>query len=283
MLSSSGWRRFWEAKAGANLSDFELDRGASTRTRDTERLSEQELISFTGPNQADVLLDAGCGTGVNIIRFHSRVKRIVGLDYASGSLARCRKNMQTGEINNVAICLASVTEIPLPDCAVDRVLCLSVLQYLDDAEARRALQEFVRVLVPGGTIVLHVKNSSSLYWSTLRFAKSLKSLFGKTTHTYHLRSFRWYFDLLESMNCKVVDYRSFNLLLVESLPKRIAHFLQGYELRHYESLPWRIPFIRRRGAELKIKAIVTGRPATRMATTAGSTELEVSSLDRRSC
>jgi SAM-dependent methyltransferase len=225
-----------------------------------ENLYEQELVNFTQAERFEILLDAGCGTGVNILRLYSRVRKIIGIDYAFGSLQRCQKRIQAQKITNAYLCLGSVTTIPLPDCSVDRVLCLSVLQYLDDEEARLALREAVRVLTPGGMIILHVKNSSSLYWSTLRLAKQLKACLGGSTRIEYLRPFRWYVDELTSLNCDILDYNSLNLLVLEGMPKRVLSVLQRFELRYHDSPLFRSPFIRRHGAELKIKARLVAGP-----------------------
>jgi len=254
MRDHVSWRRVWEDKSRENVPDFELDRGISPRDREIENLSERELVSFIEPRRFEVLLDIGCGTGVNILRLNSGVRNIIGIDFAQGLLERCQKRIREHKIQNVQLCHASATAIPLPDRSVDRILCLSVLQYLDDSEVRQALREFVRVLTPGGIVILHVKNLSSMYWSTLWAAKKLKALLGMSTRIEHFRSFRWYVNELESLHCEIQDYNSFNLLTFEGMPKSMLSFLQRFELRHYKSSLLRAGFIRCRGAELKIKA-----------------------------
>ena len=259
MTDSHRWRQFWEDKSKANVADFEVDRLRPPGDQEIENLSEQELVNFTAPERLETILDAGCGTGVNILRLHSRARNIIGIDYAWGSLERCQKRIQTHRVTNAHLCLASVTAIPLPDCSVDRVLCLSVLQYMDDEEVRQVLRELVRVLSPGGVIILHVKNSSSLYWSTLRLAKALMGLLRRTNPLCYLRSFRWYAHELRRLNCTVLDYNSFNLLTFERMPKRLLSLLQRCELRYRHTRLLRTPAVRGRGADLKIKAAVAGR------------------------
>lgn len=247
--------------------DFELDRGISPRDQELESLSEGELVSFIDPGEFEAVLDAGCGTGVNILRLHSRAKTIIGVDYTLGSLQRCQRKLQENRVQNATVCLASVTAIPLPDRSINKILCMSVLQYLDDQEFRQVLREFVRILSPGGTIILHVKNSSSLYWLTLRIAKKLKALLGSSRQTYYVRPFRWYVNELAALNCRILDYKSFNLLTVECMPKWLTYFLQRSELRHHSSSFLRNPFVRRHGGDLKIKAIVMDQsPDHRQAT-----------------
>lgn len=259
MNNAISWRRFWEDNSTEDVPDFKLDRGISPRDQEIENLSERELIDFIQPGQHETLLDAGCGTGINILRLHARVKNIIGIDFAAGSIERCRRRIHAHQIPNAQVYTGGVTDVPLPDGSVNRILCLSVLQYLDDDEVRKTLREFVRVSLPGGILILHVKNSSSLYWSTLRFGKRLKSLLGQTTGIYNLRSFRWYVNELAALDCRILEYKSFNLLTLDFVPRPLTCFLQRFELRHHNGWLFRIPFVRSRGADLKIKAAVGDR------------------------
>jgi hypothetical protein len=46
------------------------------------------------------------------------------------------------------------------------------------------------------------------------------------------------------------------LLMIEGMPNRLLHFFQKLELRYYDKFPLRLGFIRRRGSDLKIKAVL---------------------------
>ena len=255
MNSSLQWNRVWEEKSREDIPDFELDHGITLRDQETESLSWQEHLHFIDPLPHEILLDAGCGTGVDIIRLHSRVTKVIGLDFSSGSLERCKKNLAFQGIRNAEVYLASITAIPLPDHSVDKVLCLSVLQYLDDEEVRLGLRELARVVRPGGTLIFHVKNSASLYWSTLRIAKKVKNLLGRPTQIYNLRSFEWYVAELAALNCRVVGYESLNVLSVDRMPVWATHALQKMELKYQHSRIFRSSFVRRSGADLKLRAV----------------------------
>lgn len=259
MNSSVNWKQVWEDKSSGRLSDFELDRGRSLLDLEIENLSEQRLVKFIEPKEFETLLDAGCGTGMNIVRLHSRVQNIIGIDYSRGSLERCQKTIKARNIKNAHVCIASVTDIPLPDGSVNKIVLLSVLQYLDDAEVRQVLREFIRVLVPDGVIILHVKNLSSLYWSTLRFFKKVKSFLGGITQIEHVRTFQWYANELASLNCNILDYDSFNVLILDVMPQKLVSLVRRFEMRHHGDLPFRHSFMRRHGAELLLKTKVPGR------------------------
>src|SRR5438876_3211218 len=250
MNHPTDWRRVWQVKSEDAVSDFELDRGRAPGEPEVENLSDRELLNFIDPKASETILDAGCGTGVNISRLCSQVKHIIGVDYTQGSVTRSQRRISSHHITNARVLLASVTDLAFADRSIDKVLCLSVLQYLDERQVRRALQEFVRVLANGGVIILHVKNFSSLYWSTLWLAKKLKRLAGRDTRLEHLRSYRWYANELVSLNCTILGYNSLNLLIIDAMPKRLLSFLHTFELRHHRHALFQLPFLRRHGAEL---------------------------------
>ena len=254
MTDSTEWRRIWDVRAKESVSDFDLDRGFARREEEIERLSDQELIEFIQPKVTDTVLDAGCGTGVNIVRLNSRVKKIIGIDYTAGSIERCQKRIREQTIANAEVIIGSISAVPLANCSVDKILCLSVLQYLEDSEVRQVLREFARLLAPEGVIILHVKNQSSLYWSTLLAAKKLKKLLGRRTSVYKVRPFEWYIKELNWAGFDVVDFNGFNLLTLDFMPRVLLSFLQKSELRHCRDWFFQSPMVRRHGADLKIKA-----------------------------
>src|SRR5687767_6743198 len=132
MKNSGVWKNYWEKSD--SVPDFEFDRGASPRNAETEDLSAKELIQFVDPGASDFILDAGCGAGTNIALLTSMVRRIIGMDYAASAVLRCTKRLRGSGIGNVEVIRGDVRHIPLPDNAVDKVVCISVLQYIDDRE-----------------------------------------------------------------------------------------------------------------------------------------------------
>jgi len=257
MSNTSQWKEVWEKRFGKDISDHQIDRGTLLRNEAIETLSNEECVRFIEPQPDEVVFDAGCGSGVNMSLVQSKVKRIIGMDYSSGALARCHSRILEGKFVNVDLIQGDVTQLAIPSHCVDKVLCMSVFHYLNDAEVRLALREFARILVHQGTVVLHVKNLSSLYLSTLRLAKKIKQLLGGQSAPEHFRSFRWYINELESCGFEVVYYHSFNVFLIERMPRIVRHLLQRFELEHYSQFPLRTALIRRHGYDLKIRAKLT--------------------------
>jgi ubiquinone/menaquinone biosynthesis C-methylase UbiE len=216
-------------------------------------------LSFIQPRPDETILDAGCGSGMNIERLHSKVRRIIAIDFSRGSVERARERTRLHKMDSVEVIQGNIIDIPLPSCSVDKVLCMSVLQYLGDGDVRRAFAEFRRIVRPGGIVILHVKNISSIYLSTLYLMKKAKSMFRSGVGMEYYRSYRWYFRELELLGFKVTDYNSFNILTFEGMPRYLKRCLEKYELSNYNSWLLRRGFVRRHGSELKIKAQLVRR------------------------
>jgi len=254
MTSKSCWKQYWDEKNTSTASDYQVDRG--TRPRDTkiESLSKEELLAFIAAEPSDVVFEAGCGTGVNILLLQPIVRRIIAMDYSEAAVARCQKRLALSNIHNVEVFQGDITSIPFPDRTVDRILCMSVLQYVDDAQLRAAFREFARILKKDGTLVLHVKNLASLYLSTLWLVKRLLLALRRNTKLEHFRTFNQYVCELRRAGFHVSKYRSLNVLILERMPRKLVLWLQKFELSHQNQVPFSSAFLRRHGPDLKIQA-----------------------------
>ena len=125
---------------------------------------------------------------------------------------------------------------------------------MDERQVRLAFGEFARILKDGGILVLHVKNLSSLYLSTLWLGQQIKFYLGKRCKMGHYRTYGWYAKELNSCGFEIIDYNSFNLFVLPKMPTGLEVYLQKFELENYTRPFLRSGWIRRRGADLKIKA-----------------------------
>jgi SAM-dependent methyltransferase len=91
------------------------------------------------------ILDAGCGTGFNLIHYASGTGRdVYGFDLTMEALEGVRKR------GFPKIVQASVTEIPFLSETFDLVFSFDVLQQLSVEMAQQGIREMHRVLRPGG-------------------------------------------------------------------------------------------------------------------------------------
>lgn len=99
------------------------------------------------------VLDCACGTGRDLLLFHSMGLEVFGSDLSDSMLAEARKNIGQADIP-----LHKVDYCELPehyDVEFDAVVCLSnsINEPLEDAHALRALRSMKSVLRTGGVLV----------------------------------------------------------------------------------------------------------------------------------
>jgi len=104
----------------------------------------RDYLSRLPPDTA--VLDAGCGEGVLVDEFHTRLK-IEGLD-PNYSSERVRQG--------------SLTALPYAKGTFARALCLDVLEHLTFPDQAQALAELHRVIAPGGELFVTVPNLAHL-------------------------------------------------------------------------------------------------------------------------
>jgi ubiquinone/menaquinone biosynthesis C-methylase UbiE len=94
-----------------------------------------------------VALDAACGTGRHSAYLASLGHTVIGVDSSAAMLERARENVPAGEFQE-----AELHDLPLPVDHVDLVVCALALIHVPALEP--VLAEFVRVLRPGGHLVI---------------------------------------------------------------------------------------------------------------------------------
>ena len=112
------------------------------------------LDPFCPRGRDRLILDAGCGTGLNLawLRRYAGVEgRVCGIDVSADALGFCRARGHAG------LARASVTALPFATARFDLVTSFDVLVQLpgEDADALAA-REMYRVLRPGGVAFVRV-------------------------------------------------------------------------------------------------------------------------------
>jgi ubiquinone/menaquinone biosynthesis C-methylase UbiE len=101
------------------------------------------------------ILDVGCGGGRTIQKLAAIAAEgmVYGVDYAKGSVAASRgKNAQLIKAGRVEIRQASVSQLPFPDNKFDLITAVETQYYWPDPV--KDMQEILRVLKPGGTLII---------------------------------------------------------------------------------------------------------------------------------
>ena len=98
------------------------------------------------------ILEVGVGTGISLPDY-SRSNRIVGLDISEPMLRKALQRVAEHKLDNVeTLAVMDAANLALPDASFDVVVAQYVITTVPNPEA--TLDEFARVLRPGGEIVL---------------------------------------------------------------------------------------------------------------------------------
>jgi ubiquinone/menaquinone biosynthesis C-methylase UbiE len=111
-----------------------------------------EMVKVAQLRGQERVLDAGCGTGHTALTFAPHVAQVVAVDFTADMLAQGRKLAAERGITNIDFRLGDAESLPFADGEFDAVV--SRLSAHHWPHPQKALQEFRRVLRPGGQLIL---------------------------------------------------------------------------------------------------------------------------------
>jgi len=170
------------AVAGGNAAQVQFHNRLATRWEEKYRKRSfcnraASLLSLLDgiPLEGTSWLDAGCGTGHLSRRLAALGCSVLGLDAAPRMVEAARRLAEGPCASTPAFeAVETIERLPMGAGQFDGVLCSSVLEYLKNPEA--CVDEFSRVLRPGGWLLISVPNARSLLrraikaaWRSTRF------------------------------------------------------------------------------------------------------------------
>jgi ubiquinone/menaquinone biosynthesis C-methylase UbiE len=118
---------------------------------------ESELIlRMLTPESGEVILDAGCGTGIFTADILETGARVVGLELALTMLRRALNRCEDQTFQSV---IGDMRMLPFADASFHKAISITAIEFIQDA--RIAVEELFRVTKPGGFIVVATLNSLS--------------------------------------------------------------------------------------------------------------------------
>lgn len=193
------------------------------------------------------LLDVGCGPGVMVGDLVTRGFDLYGVDISERMIEECRSRFPQLDAGRFSV--GRVQDLRFPSESFDVVLCVGVVEYLeDDGEA---IREMARVLKPGGVAIITLPNRRSPFvtWNRLVYkplVRLLQRIRGRTpppevTHREYTESA--YGRLLGQNGLRAIDIVYYNFKLVPSpldrlLPRWTIWTSSGLEFLRAGPLRW---------------------------------------------
>ena len=130
-----------------------FDAVAAVAARD--RALKRRVLEHAAMAGGEAVLDIGCGTGTLAVAAARAAPgvTVTGLDVDPAILSKARRRTADAGLD-VTLDEGRSTALPYPDSSFDVVLSTLVFHHLPDESKRRTAEEIVRVLRPGGRLVI---------------------------------------------------------------------------------------------------------------------------------
>jgi len=146
-------------RAVAEAFGYSAEQLASIPAEANMGLSCGNPTAFAGLRPGEVVVDLGCGGGLDVFLAAAKVGstgKAIGIDMTPEMIDRARQNAAKGAggkpITNVEFHLSTIDKLPLPDASVDCVISNCVINLAPDKRA--VFREIARVLKPGGRVAI---------------------------------------------------------------------------------------------------------------------------------
>jgi ubiquinone/menaquinone biosynthesis C-methylase UbiE len=117
-----------------------------------DRILLDLIVDLAGAGPDDTSLDVACGPGLLVCAFAERVAHATGIDLTSAMLAEARAEQSRRRLSNLSWHIGDATRLPYDAATFSIVSSRFAFHHMPDP--RPALREMVRVLRPGGRIVV---------------------------------------------------------------------------------------------------------------------------------
>lgn len=131
-----------------------------------KKVEGELLFDLIKPKPGDLILDAGCGTGVFTLDLLHLGCPIIGIDLSMPMLLRAKQKARGYPFRIVR---ADLLSLPFSENSFDKVISVTALEFIEDG--RGAIDELFRVTKRGGSLVVATLNSLSP-WALQRKAEA---------------------------------------------------------------------------------------------------------------
>jgi len=148
-MTKSAWQDYFDQKAAAH--------GASVKSSDyyddaSFFMQRDGILRWLGDLGGLRILDAGCGVGAFSEPLVA-ANTVHGIDFSA-------KSLEYAAARGLKTHVGDLAALPFEDGRFDLVLCIGVIQLIDDHMT--VLRELARVIRPGGTLLVQTLHRGSL-------------------------------------------------------------------------------------------------------------------------
>lgn len=112
----------------------------------------EAIVAMGG--EGEKVLDIGCGSGMLLYQFRDSFEQLVGLEYSEHRLKQAKVNLADQKFVAVQ---GSAEHIPeIESDSIDRIISADTIEHIPDVYM--AASEMLRVLKPGGVLVINTPN-----------------------------------------------------------------------------------------------------------------------------
>lgn len=114
------------------------------------RSKSAELINeLVKPNDNDVLLDLGCGTGKQIVELSQKIKLAIGIDISEGMIGQAKENIENEGLQNIELYIGTFEEpnlyIDLNKKCITKIISNYALHHLTTTYKKKAIEKMVSI------------------------------------------------------------------------------------------------------------------------------------------
>jgi len=200
-----------------------------------------KMLNSVGFNVSSTLLDAGSGNGcysTAISKIVGDKGKVVSIDINSDNLFSFKR---TNEISTGFSIQANLISIPMKENTVDGVWCSNVFQYLTENEKIQVLNEFKRIVKPGGKIAIKEVDLSTtmlgpsprIFWHIVLKAMSSRQI-NSSLNMFNVLKYS------RMLNIQRISYKTYILEWtspIESKVFRYLHNLSGTIKEIFRQIP----------------------------------------------
>ncbi|MEE9445101.1 MAG: methyltransferase domain-containing protein [Cocleimonas sp.] len=122
-------------------------------------------LATSSVKQGDVVLDLGCGTGLDLLLAAEKVDvkgSVIGIDMNEDMLKKAQENINKSGFKNIELKKGMIENLPIDSGSIDWVISNCVINLSSDKE--QAFTEVARVLKPNGQMLISDIVSENMPW-----------------------------------------------------------------------------------------------------------------------